>query len=132
MKKVVHVYECGICDSLHLWDFNEDCRDNEQRFGDIQAVCEKFHVTEFEVAVSSMEERIAADMQEIGLRELIVEKINVFARDNNWFDKSNRRWGRLYVYGNHIEDVDLEDLSDSKLLDLLLTIQRYAVFDFGH
>lgn len=26
-------YECGICEHLHPWIFDGDCRDNKNRFG---------------------------------------------------------------------------------------------------
>ena len=26
------IYECGICDCYHPWDWSGDCRDNDNRF----------------------------------------------------------------------------------------------------
>jgi hypothetical protein len=28
----IRFYECGICDHLHSWTFNGDCRQDETRF----------------------------------------------------------------------------------------------------
>lgn len=29
------VYECGICDSMHPWDWSGDCREDANRFEDV-------------------------------------------------------------------------------------------------
>lgn len=48
-------YECGICDHLHRWTFNGDCRNDAERLtaDDIPADAE----------VLPMEERVAADLR---------------------------------------------------------------------
>lgn len=32
------LYECGICDALHPWNFNGDCREDTARIGGISDV----------------------------------------------------------------------------------------------
>lgn len=58
------IYECGICSCYHPWDFSGDCRDDSNRFGDPQEYAEKMGVSEFQVEVRMMDERVAADMGE--------------------------------------------------------------------
>lgn len=31
MNKPLRFYECGICDGIHPWGFNGDCRDDANR-----------------------------------------------------------------------------------------------------
>lgn len=47
-------YECGICECLHPWDWDGDCREDAARFfsDTIPADAEVF----------SMEDRVAADL----------------------------------------------------------------------
>ena len=48
-------YECGICDHLHPWEFNGDCRDDSNRltFDDIPPNSD----------IQSMDERILEDLK---------------------------------------------------------------------
>ncbi len=62
MGTQTHVlYECGICSSLHPWNWNGDCREDENRYGDEQDYAEKFNVAKFDIEVRSMDERLTAD-----------------------------------------------------------------------
>lgn len=49
-------YECGICDHVHPWEFNGDCRDDANRF-----TCEDVEMLFDEPEVVSWEERQRAD-----------------------------------------------------------------------
>lgn len=51
-------YECGICDCIHPWDFQGDCRDDANRFA-MDELEEKHGGLGFELR--SMDERVAAD-----------------------------------------------------------------------
>lgn len=54
------LFECGICDCYHPWEFTGDCRDDDNRtFPDDYAI--KMGVSEGDIVVRSMDDRIAAD-----------------------------------------------------------------------
>ena len=55
------VYECGICDSLHPWDWNGDCREDAARFAGVDDYAERMGISESAVEVVNWEERQAAD-----------------------------------------------------------------------
>jgi hypothetical protein len=55
------LYECGICDCLHPWNFNGDCRDDNNRFADANEYAKKIGRPEIDIRVRSMDERISAD-----------------------------------------------------------------------
>jgi len=55
------LYECGICDWLHPWAFDGDCRDDANRYGDAEDYATKKQVNIYAVTVRSWEERQAAD-----------------------------------------------------------------------
>ena len=46
-------YECGICDCIHPWLWNGDCRDDANRLS--------LDDVPFDAEVRSMDERVAAD-----------------------------------------------------------------------
>lgn len=52
-------YECGICDHLHRWEFNGDCREDAQRF------CYEDLADSAEVA--GWDDRLAEDGQSLEL-----------------------------------------------------------------
>lgn len=58
------LYECGICDCLHPWDWDGDCRNDEYRFADVEDYTERFKVFAHDVEVRSMEDRVRADFNE--------------------------------------------------------------------
>lgn len=35
-KKVITIYECGICGAFHYVEWNGDCRDDENRFNSLE------------------------------------------------------------------------------------------------
>ena len=35
-------YECGICDAMHRWEWDGDCRENNERFFDVPDDAEVF------------------------------------------------------------------------------------------
>ena len=58
MEKII--YECGICDCYHPWDWEGDCRDDANRFLP-EEYAEQIGVDEADLDIRTMEERIAAD-----------------------------------------------------------------------
>jgi len=54
------IYECGICDCYHPWDWEGDCRDDANRFLP-EEYAEQIGVDEADLDIRTMEERIAAD-----------------------------------------------------------------------
>jgi len=55
------LYECGICDCYHPWDFDGDCRDDSNRFGSPEEYAELEKIDPDSIEVRSMEDRIAED-----------------------------------------------------------------------
>lgn len=55
----VIVYECGICSCYHPWDWDGDCRDDDNRIVDLEPLEAAFGINN--VIVRSWEERMAAD-----------------------------------------------------------------------
>lgn len=57
------LYECGICDCLHHWEFEGDCREDDERYGDTQDYRERNNLTvnDWDIEVRSWEERTEAD-----------------------------------------------------------------------
>ena len=60
------VYECGICGHVHPWDWNGDCRDDENRYVGADGYAEAHGVSEDDVEVRSMTDRVRADNGEEG------------------------------------------------------------------
>lgn len=58
------LYECGICDCLHPWDFQGDCRDNNNRYADAEDYAERHNISEYDIDVLEWEERLEADQRE--------------------------------------------------------------------
>lgn len=56
------IYECGICDCYHPWDWNGDCRDDENRFGSPEEFAHARGISEGDVGVRSMADRVKADL----------------------------------------------------------------------
>jgi hypothetical protein len=56
------IYECGICGCYHPWDWNDDCRDDENRFGSPEDYIEKTHCDSILLEVRSMDDRVLADL----------------------------------------------------------------------
>ena len=55
------IYECGICSCFHPWNWNGDCRNDANRYGSPEDYMERFHVSEKDIEVFSMDERVEAD-----------------------------------------------------------------------
>lgn len=57
------LYECGICECLHRWEWNGDCRDDGNRFVDEDDFRQRrcFSMND-SVEVRSAEERLVADV----------------------------------------------------------------------
>lgn len=55
IKRETLFYECGICDCIHRWDFDGDCRNDAERlnFDDIPTNAE----------VRTWDDRIRADLE---------------------------------------------------------------------
>lgn len=60
-KTKVVLFECGICDQLHPWEFGGDCRDDANRYSCIEEYAERNKLMDFEFEVRSMCDRLAAD-----------------------------------------------------------------------
>jgi hypothetical protein len=60
--KMLHVlYECGICDYLHPWDWSDDCRDDDNRYADSGDYAAKHGIKDLDVTVVSWEDRQSVD-----------------------------------------------------------------------
>lgn len=57
----IKLYECGICSCLHPWNFNGDCRDDDNRYGDTLDYVEKHGVKDNDIDVVSWQDRLDAD-----------------------------------------------------------------------
>jgi hypothetical protein len=55
------LYECGICDCYHHWNFDGDCRDDNNRYASPEEYAVSVGVSVYEVEIRSMTERVAAD-----------------------------------------------------------------------
>ena len=62
MKSKHVLYECGICDAVHPWDWNGDCREDANRFGSPEEYAEHAGVDINDVEVRSMSDRVEADV----------------------------------------------------------------------
>ena len=54
------IYDCDICGACHPWDWNGDCREDENRFSPDE-YAERMGVLEEDLDIRSMDERVAAD-----------------------------------------------------------------------
>jgi hypothetical protein len=59
MNKIL--YECGICNCYHPWDWNGDCREDAARFGSPEEYAKKLGISVNDVEVRSMDDRVTAD-----------------------------------------------------------------------
>lgn len=57
------LYECGICGEFHPWNWDGDCRDDANRYGGPDDYAKKLGVSEFDIEVRTMEERVAMDAE---------------------------------------------------------------------
>ncbi len=57
MKQII--YECGICDCYHPWNWDGDCREDKNRFGSPSEYAEEQQIADTDVEVRSWEERNA-------------------------------------------------------------------------
>ncbi len=58
------IYECGFCGCYHPWDWDGDCRDDENRYGAPEDYIEKVNCDPFKLEVRSMQDRIDADLED--------------------------------------------------------------------
>lgn len=63
MKHIM--YECGICGGCHPWEWNGDCRDDAHRYAGPDEYAEQHGISEDDVTVRSMDERLQADKKEV-------------------------------------------------------------------
>jgi epoxyqueuosine reductase QueG len=54
------LYVCDICGAWHPWNWDGDCRDDANRYGDPQEYAEKLGISEFDLRLFTMQERIDA------------------------------------------------------------------------
>ena len=57
----ITLYECGICDSLHPWGWDGDCREDANRFADPEEYAERKGIKTEAIRVMSWADRQAAD-----------------------------------------------------------------------
>lgn len=60
---ILIIYECGICDCYHPWEFDGDCRDDANRIelGPEEYV-EKLGIDPDDIEIRSMQDRVDADI----------------------------------------------------------------------
>jgi hypothetical protein len=56
------VYECGICGCFHPWNWDGDCRDDRNRFADVEEFATSRGINANDVKTFSMEDRVAEDL----------------------------------------------------------------------
>ncbi len=59
---MARLYECGICDCYHPWEWDGDCREDANRFDGPEDYAAHLGISEYDVDVSSMDERVQADL----------------------------------------------------------------------
>lgn len=57
----VKVYECGICDHVHPWEFDGDCREDANRYAGYEDYAERNNMSSCAVTVLTWEDRQEAD-----------------------------------------------------------------------
>jgi len=55
------LYECGICGCLHPWEFDGDCRDDANRYGDSLDYAARHGVSDYDIDVLAWDERRKVD-----------------------------------------------------------------------
>jgi len=60
----VKLYECGICDCLHPWEFDGDCREDSERYAGPEDYARRKGIKAETIDVLSREERQKADAQD--------------------------------------------------------------------
>ena len=55
------IYECGICDCYHPWNWDGDCRDDSNRYSDPDEYAERNNLNIYAMEIRSMDGRVAAD-----------------------------------------------------------------------
>jgi hypothetical protein len=61
------LYECGICDAMHSWAFDGDCRDDDNRYFDPEDYAVRNNLLastslDYGIEVRSWEDRCYADL----------------------------------------------------------------------
>lgn len=59
------LYECGICNNLHRWNWEGDCREDTERFGDEYDYAKRNGIDVELVDVWSWGARLEADVEKI-------------------------------------------------------------------
>ena len=60
---MVVLYECGICNHVHPWDWDGDCREDANRFAGYSDYTERTGIPENRIEVRSWEDRQEADAE---------------------------------------------------------------------
>ncbi len=60
----VIIYECGICDCYHPWNWNGDSREDGNRIPSPEEHAEKLGISVLDIEVRSMEDRVVADQEQ--------------------------------------------------------------------
>lgn len=80
------IYECGICDCYHPWEWSGDCRDDANRFFPDE-YAEKMGCSESELVIRTMDERVLSDQGGIHFdRYDICEAFNLLSSDYSLHD----------------------------------------------
>lgn len=56
------LYECGICECYHPWNWQGDCREDANRFGSPEEYAEAKGINVNDIEVRSMDDRCSADL----------------------------------------------------------------------
>jgi len=56
------IYECGICGAYHPWEFDGDCRDDDNRWDGPDEYAAYLDMNKDDIEVRTMEERVEADI----------------------------------------------------------------------
>lgn len=55
------LYDCEICGGIHPWEWDGDCREDDNRYADEADYAERNGIFEYDIEVRSMQERMDAD-----------------------------------------------------------------------
>jgi hypothetical protein len=88
------VYDCEICGHFHPWNWNGDCRDNENRFSDPGEYAARLGVPVKSIKVLTMNQRVDADRGGNKPTTEQIQALVAFARANGrtWKSKLNHAW----------------------------------------
>ena len=129
------LYECGICDCLHPWLWNGDCRDDNVRYGDSGEYAAKHGIKDTDVHVVSWEDHQQVDDGCTcgGRGDMERNEYRYFNPSFNYVDKNGKR-----LPENTDEDVRKYVRQDYERMESLnrgdwcfLGVEAVAVYSVG-